>query len=137
MELGERLKEKREEMGISCKQAADIIGVSNWTVSQWEKGNSPVSGKYVGAVEQFIEASRSDLVAMIPEPVKGAALKQQDAAEKQRVCYKVMFDNDKPLVRIDADSAAIDSGMVVFKSGGELVAGLKVDRIDGFYKVTE
>ena len=40
MELGEKLKSARRERGISQEQAAEVLGVSRQTVSNWETGKT-------------------------------------------------------------------------------------------------
>lgn len=39
-ELGNRIKRLRKELGISQKELAERIGVSNSRVSNWEQGGS-------------------------------------------------------------------------------------------------
>lgn len=45
-EIGNRIRKYREELGISQKQLAEQIGVSNGRVSNWEQGlNRPDADK--------------------------------------------------------------------------------------------
>lgn len=39
MELRVRLKRRRLELGLTMKQVAKVVGVSEGTVSKWESGN--------------------------------------------------------------------------------------------------
>lgn len=39
MKIGERLKSRRKELGLSMKEVADRIGVAEATVSRWESGD--------------------------------------------------------------------------------------------------
>ena len=38
MELSELIKSRREELGLTLKEVADYVGVSEGTVSRWESG---------------------------------------------------------------------------------------------------
>lgn len=38
-DIKEIIKNRREELGLTIKQVADIVGVSEGTVSRWESGN--------------------------------------------------------------------------------------------------
>lgn len=39
MKLRDRLKKRRLELGMTLKQVANAVGVSEGTVSKWESGN--------------------------------------------------------------------------------------------------
>lgn len=39
MNIGTKLKNRRKELGLTLQEVADMIGVSNPTVSRWETGN--------------------------------------------------------------------------------------------------
>ena len=38
--MGQRIKSKREELGLSLQQLADMIGVSKSAIAKWEQGKS-------------------------------------------------------------------------------------------------
>ena len=40
MELGEKIKQRRKEKGITQEQFAEQVGVSRRTVSRWETGSN-------------------------------------------------------------------------------------------------
>ncbi len=51
-EIGRRIRKYREELGISQKQLAEKIGVSNGRVSNWEQGlNRPDADMLAGLCE--------------------------------------------------------------------------------------
>jgi repressor LexA len=39
MTIGDKLKQKRKENGLSMKEVAEKIGVAEATVSRWESGD--------------------------------------------------------------------------------------------------
>lgn len=38
--IGERIHGKRLELGLTQRQAGERLGVSGWTVANWEKGHT-------------------------------------------------------------------------------------------------
>lgn len=62
MEIGDRLRQRRKELGLSMRQIADQIGVSEATVSRWESGQIanmkrnfvPAYAKALGVSAEFI-----------------------------------------------------------------------------------
>lgn len=45
--MGQRIKGKRTEAGLSMQQLADKIGVSKGAIAKWEKGESKPSRPYI------------------------------------------------------------------------------------------
>lgn len=56
METGERLKQRRLELGLTLEQVGDIVGVSKSTVRKWETG--------------LIANMRRDRIALYAEALK-------------------------------------------------------------------
>lgn len=44
-EIGERIKQRREDLGWTHRKLADEIGVGERTVQRWQKGRDPTTGK--------------------------------------------------------------------------------------------
>ena len=45
--MGQRIKNKRTEAGLSMQQLADKIGISKSAIAKWEKGESKPSRPYI------------------------------------------------------------------------------------------
>ena len=82
MNLGENIKNKREELKLSQECVAEQLGVSRQAVSKWETGQSePTAGNLIQLVEVF-EISLSELV----DPHKND--EEQSTAETGRLGKK-------------------------------------------------
>lgn len=64
--IGVRIRELREEQGISQQVLADSIGVKQTTISEIERGNNKPSWKNLQKLAQFFGVPLSQL---IDEPV--------------------------------------------------------------------
>ena len=52
--IGERLRLRRQALGLSWAEAARIMGVDPSTLSKWELGRRTPEGAYLGKVERFL-----------------------------------------------------------------------------------
>lgn len=68
-EFKERLKELREERGISMKELGLTIGVSDAAVCKWENGISEPKITYVLRLAQFFECSTDFLLGVTDDYV--------------------------------------------------------------------
>lgn len=58
----DRLKQLREEAGVSMKQLADTIEVSDAAVCKWENGNAEPKATYLIKLSEFFECTVDYLV---------------------------------------------------------------------------
>lgn len=59
--FGDRLKELREDAGLSQRQLAKITGVSNAAISRWESGRIPTH-KYLRKLSDALGVPISELI---------------------------------------------------------------------------
>ena len=52
--LGEHIKKRRLELGLTQKQAANALGVNGWTILNWETGQHHPSIRSVPAILSFL-----------------------------------------------------------------------------------
>ena len=52
--LGEHVRKRRLELGLTQKQAADRLGVNAWTVLNWEKDHTEPPIESIPAILQFL-----------------------------------------------------------------------------------
>lgn len=65
MTLGERIKEKREERGLSQTQLAEMVGVKTANaISNWEKDKTEPGVEKLVALSQALDVSIEDLLAV-------------------------------------------------------------------------
>lgn len=63
-EIGKRIRKYREELGISQKQLAAQIGVSNGRVSNWEQGINRPDADMLAALCHALKVSPSTLLGV-------------------------------------------------------------------------
>lgn len=63
-EIGKRIRKYRQELGMSQKQLAEQIGVSNGRVSNWEQGLNRPDADMLAEICQALEVSPSLLLGV-------------------------------------------------------------------------
>ena len=61
-EIGSRIRRYREERGLSQKQLAELIGVKNSRVSNWEQGLNRPDADILAALCRALQVSPSELL---------------------------------------------------------------------------
>lgn len=61
-EIGSRIRKYRENRGLSQKQLAKLIGVSNSRVSNWEQGLNRPDADIIADICRALQVSPSDLL---------------------------------------------------------------------------
>lgn len=61
-EIGNRIRKYREERGLSQKELAELLGVSNSRVSNWEQGINRPDADYLADICRVINISPSVLL---------------------------------------------------------------------------
>lgn len=75
-EIGNRIRKYREELGISQKQLAEQIGVSNSRVSNWEQG--------INRPDADILAKLCTALNVSPSSLLGVKLSTDELTEQER-----------------------------------------------------
>jgi transcriptional regulator with XRE-family HTH domain len=143
MELGERLREKRQEMGITQRQLADIIGCSVQTLGQVERG-AYVSSRISDMVEDFLDTDidvpvPGRVYEPIPEPVAESPAEPEPEPKPMIEEIKPIFyayeviTNARERIFVMAESVkfAGDKSWIVFSTDDRLVATFKTSEILG------
>lgn len=63
-EIGNRIRKYREELGISQKQLAEQLGVSNGRVSNWEQGINRPDADMLAEICYVLKVSPSSLLGV-------------------------------------------------------------------------
>lgn len=61
-DIGARIRKYREDRGLNQKQLADLIGVSNSRISNWEKGVNRPDADILAGLCRALNVSPSDLL---------------------------------------------------------------------------
>ena len=62
--MGQRIRSKRTEAGLSMQQLGDKIGVSKGAIAKWEKGESKPSRPYIKAMCDIFDCTPAWLMDM-------------------------------------------------------------------------
>jgi transcriptional regulator with XRE-family HTH domain len=65
--LGEHVRKRRLELGLTQRQAAEPLGVNPWTVLNWEKGHTEPPIESIPAILQFLGYDPFPKSKSIPE----------------------------------------------------------------------
>lgn len=79
-EIGNRIRKFREELGISQKQLAEQIGVSNSRISNWEQG--------INRPDADILAKLCTALNVSPSSLLGVKLSTDELTEQERSVIK-------------------------------------------------
>ena len=60
--IGNLIKKLRTEVNMSTEDLAEIIGVSNVSVTQWENGNKRCSIKNIDKLSDFFNVSVEEII---------------------------------------------------------------------------
>lgn len=79
-EIGNRIRKYREEKGINQKQLAELIGVSNGRVSNWEQGINRPDADILAEICKVLDVSPSLLL--------GVTLSSDELSDEERIIIK-------------------------------------------------
>lgn len=72
MEIGERIKNRRKQLGISAEQLAEAIGVSPATIYRYESGNIENMGiDKLTPIAKFLHTNEAFLMGWTNDPAGG------------------------------------------------------------------
>ena len=110
MSVGDNIKRMREMASLSQKELAEILGVSDKTVSSWEINRTEPK---MGMVEKICDALKCKKTAIVGEdssaPEDGAPYYLNDDAKEMAQFlydnpeYKVLFDASRKVKKEDID----------------------------------
>lgn len=67
MQFNERLKELRNDAGLSQKKLAELIGASQKAIDFWEKGINEPKASYIIALAKFFNVSCDYLLGIVDD----------------------------------------------------------------------
>jgi repressor LexA len=72
--INNRLRERRKELGLTMKEVASAVGVSEGTVSRWESGNIANMGRdKIYALSKILKMSTAEIMGIEDEAPKGSS----------------------------------------------------------------
>jgi transcriptional regulator with XRE-family HTH domain len=99
MEFKERLKYRRNELGLTLQQVADYVGVGKATVQRWESGN-------IANLRRDKIAKLSEILKVSPDYLMGWDDKFEIPCKIRKIAelYLSFKDSDDPKDRALADA---------------------------------
>lgn len=99
MDIGKKIRNAREEKGISQKELAKILGVSPARLSNWELGINRPDADMIGIICKNLSISANDLLGLpiVPDPMPSR--NEMDIVKK----YRALDDYGKETVCIILD----------------------------------
>lgn len=77
MTLGERIKECRQQAGMSQEKAAELVGVSRQAVTKWESGQTAPSTENLFRLAEVLNVPVERLLEQEGETVEGESVVEQ------------------------------------------------------------
>lgn len=93
-EIGSRIRKYREERGFSQKELAEMLGVSNSRVSNWEQGINRPDANILAELCRALKVSPSDLLAVY--------LSEEEFTEREKKIIKAYRDKKDMQKAVDA-----------------------------------
>ena len=94
MEVKDILRQRREELGLSMRQLADVLGVSESTVSRWESG-------YIAHMKRSMIARLASALQISPLVIVGVEDQKQDGETDEAVTLlQQLRDEDRALLAV-------------------------------------
>lgn len=93
-----KINSLRQEKNLTLKELADILGVSEATVSRWENGKSEIRGKNLKKLSDFFDVSESYLLGYIERPSLPNRLRELRKEKKisiEQLSTKVGIDESR------------------------------------------
>lgn len=85
------LKTRRKELGLTLKQVAEAVGVSESTVSRWESGN--ISNMRMPNVEAMANVLHASVLWIVGMDISKSHIEFQDSLEKEAKKYVDLSSN--------------------------------------------
>ena len=70
MGIGQRMQRLREEDGMTQEEMGEKLGVSQGTVSQWERGKRVPGGEAVKAMAELFDTTADFILGIVDEEIK-------------------------------------------------------------------
>jgi transcriptional regulator with XRE-family HTH domain len=99
---GERLARLRRERGITQEELAEMLGVSQPVVSDYERGELRLHGELILQLNQILGVSADELLGLQPTKTEGAVKNRRLARRLQQIEKLPRRDQQAILRTIDA-----------------------------------
>ena len=102
MECGERIRRKRESLGVNRHQLACFLGVSWQTLKTWEEGNIPFrcQARFAWKLERFLAGEFDSVLPNgLPMPAEDLQIPSELAAVFRKMRRVYQFCEESPSTR--------------------------------------
>ena len=115
--MNQRIKDRRKELGLTQKELADILSISDKTVSRWESNNQMPDAIILPDLADALKISINDLYGLTA-----------DKSQEENSSIKPQFPQVKPIIVIIYRIAVIIS-LVLFVFGAMLLIQINSIRL--------
>jgi len=81
---GERLARLRRERGLTQQELAELLGVSQPVVSDYERGELRLHGELILQLAEILDASADEILGLQPARLKSSVTHQRRPGDVQR-----------------------------------------------------
>ena len=87
MTAGQRMKEKRKELGLSAEFIADKLGVSPATIYRYEKGDiEKIPGNILEQISKILKTTPAYLMGWEPDDASRIRMAREVSGFTQKIC---------------------------------------------------
>jgi transcriptional regulator with XRE-family HTH domain len=108
--IGERLARIRKERGLTQKELADRLGISQPIVSDYERGELRLHGELLVELARILEVSVDEILGLEPTKQGGAVKNRRLLRRLQQIDLLPKRDQQALLRTLDAFLAKVDRG---------------------------
>lgn len=120
-EIANKIKNRRQELGLTLEDVGKAVGVGRSTVLRWEKGMIKNMGR--DKIVALANVLQMNPVEFVPGGYPGSMISQEDRADLEALHQdpqlKMLFDVAKTMSRADREKILQISGIIKGELYGE------------------
>jgi transcriptional regulator with XRE-family HTH domain len=99
--IGARLRQLRQQRGLTQLEVAEQLGVKQALISQYERGSVRLHGALIAGLAKILKASADDLLGLKPVPKNGHATDRRFLRRLEKIEQLSLQDKRSLLKNLD------------------------------------